>query len=141
MQFTESPLQTPGEMSTDKKQIYIVDDDKSVCSALEALMLTYGFVVRTFNSAEEFFSAVPNRTPGCLILDIYMPGLDGWEAQQRLLKSGSKRPIIIISADRSGELREQALKAGAAGFLHKPFNDHELICLVNNAYRREQNEE
>jgi len=124
-------------MFSNKRQIYVVDDDESVCSALKVLMGTYGFEVRTFPCAEEFLSAVPNGAPGCLILDIYMPGLDGWEAQRRLLESGSNRPIIIITADKNEGLRKRALRTGAAGFLQKPFNDHELVCFINRAYRRE----
>lgn len=121
-------------MSSGKRQIYIVDDDESVCRALKILMVTYGFNVRTFHCAEEFFSAVPNNVPGCLILDIYLLGLDGWQAQEQLLKSGSKRPVIIITTDKNGELRDQALEAGAKGFLQKPVRDHELVCLINRAY-------
>ncbi|MFZ2602974.1 MAG: response regulator, partial [Candidatus Omnitrophota bacterium] len=76
-------LKEGGEMLFENKQIYIVDDDASVCRALAVLLVTYGFTVDTFTSAEEFFRAVPNRVPGCLILDIHMPGLDGWKALQR----------------------------------------------------------
>lgn len=112
------------------KQIFIVDDDKSVCRALSVLLVTYGFTVDTFTFAEEFFRAVPNSVPGCLILDIHMPGLDGWETLQRLLASGSTRPVIIISADKNEILKEKALKAGAAGFLQKPFNDKALVDLI-----------
>ena len=133
MQLEELQITKSGKISTDKKQIYIVDDDESVRSALKILMVAYGFAVRTFPSPEEFFSAVPNNAPGCLILDIYMPGLDGWEALQRLSKSGCTRPIIIITADKDDGLREKALKTGAVGFLQKPFNDHELVCFVNKA--------
>ncbi len=121
-------------MPLGKRQVYIVDDDESVCRALKILMVTYGFTVRTFHSAEEFFSAVPNNAPGCLILDIYLPGLDGWQAQEHLLKSGSKRPVIIITTDKNGKLKDQALVAGAKGFLQKPIHDHELICLIHRAY-------
>ena len=117
-----------------EKQIYIVDDDESVCRALKILMVTYGFSVRTFHSAEDFFSAVPNNAPGCLILDIYLPGLDGWQAQERLLKSGSKRPVIIITTDINGRLKEQAFESGAKGFLQKPIHDHELVCLISRTY-------
>ena len=120
-------------MSIDKKQIYIVDDDESVCRALKCLLITFGFAVETFFSAEKFFSAIPNSTPGCLILDIHMPGLDGWATQQKLFKSGSKRPVIIMSADKNGGLKEDALKAGAVGFLQKPFNDQALVDLINLA--------
>lgn len=118
----------------DSKQIYIVDDDESVCRALKILLGTYGFTVRTFSCAEEFFSAVPNDASGCLILDIHMPGQNGWEAQQKLMKKGSKRRVIIITADKNGGLKEQALMAGAVGFLQKPLNDHELVNLVNRLF-------
>ena len=118
------------------KQIFIVDDDESVCRALGVLLVTYGFSVKTFTCAEDFFNAVPNSAPGCLLLDIHMPGLDGWETQQRLLASGSSRPVIIISADKKEGLRERALKAGAAGFLQKPFNDQALVDLINVAVKK-----
>jgi two-component system response regulator FixJ len=126
------------DMISSKKQIYIVDDDESVSRALKLLLITYAFQVETFDGAEKFFSAVPNSTPGCLILDIHMPGLGGWEAQQRLTKSGSKRPVIIISADKSGELKERALRTGAVGFLQKPFNDQDLVDLINQAFTIEE---
>jgi len=112
-------------------QIFIVDDDESVCRALSILLVTYGFTVGAFTSAEKFFRAVPNNVPGCLILDIHMPVLDGWETLQQLLASGSSRSVIIISADKNGELNEKALKAGAIGFLQKPFNDQDLVDLIN----------
>ena len=125
-----------GEMPFGNKQIFIVDDDESVCRALGILLFTYGFTVDTFTSAEEFFRAVPNSVPGCLILDIHMPGLDGWETQQRLLKSGSNRAVIIMSADKNAGLNERALKAGAVGFLQKPFNDQALVDIINIAIEK-----
>ena len=126
-------------MSTDKKQIFIVDDDASVCRALDILLATYGFIVNTFNSAVEFFSAVPNNAPGCLLLDIHMPGLDGWETLRHLIALGSRRPVIVISADKSVGLREKALKEGAAGYLQKPFNDRALVDLINIAFEKKGN--
>ena len=122
-------------MSSDRKQIYIVDDDESVARAIRSLLAMHGFSVRTFNSAEDFFSAVPNSSPGCLILDLYLPGLNGWKAQERLNVSGSKRPIIVITADKNDGLKERALQTGAAGFLQKPFHDQELIELINSAFQ------
>ena len=114
-------------------QIFIVDDDASVCCALGILLVTYGFTVNTFTSAKDFFHAVPNSAPGCLILDIHMPVLDGWEALKRIIKSGSRRPVIIISADKSDVNYERAIEAGAAGYLQKPFNDHELVDFIKAA--------
>ena len=123
-------------MLSKNKQIYIVDDDESVCHALSILMVTYGFTVDTFTSAEDYFDAVPNSVPGCLLLDIHMPGLDGWGALQRIIQSRSKRPVIIISADKNGELNRRALKAGAVGFLQKPFNNQALVDLINIALKK-----
>ncbi len=114
--------------------IFIVDDDLSVCRALKLLMETYGFSVKTFASSQEFLNAVPNHVEGCLILDIHMPGLNGWDTQKILTDTGSDRPVIIITADKNGGLKEHAMQAGAVGFLQKPFDDQELVALVNQAF-------
>lgn len=119
-----------------KKQVYIVDDDKSVCRALSILLKTYNFNVDTFTLAEEFFSAVPDNILGCLILDIHMPGLDGWETLKRIVESGSKRQVILISADKDEEIGRKALAAGAMGYLQKPFTDQELVSLINTAPKK-----
>jgi FixJ family two-component response regulator len=111
--------------------IYIVDDDESVCRALKTLLLTYDFEVKTFNSAQHFFDNVAHDDPGCLLLDIHMPGLDGWETQKRLLASGSKRPVIFISAEKKDDATDRALKVGAVGFLQKPVNGQTLVDLIH----------
>lgn len=115
------------------KKIYIVDDDESVCRALDVLLRTFGFEVTTFNSAKSFFSAVSNDDPGCLVLDIHMPGEDGWAMQQRILDSGSDRPVIFISAEKQEDAAERSLKVGAVGFLQKPVDGQTLADLVNVA--------
>lgn len=132
MQTSERQLKQCGVKPSDKKQVYIVDDDQSVSRALKLLMVTHGFAVDTFSSSEEFFSAVPNSSPGCLVLDIHMPGLSGWQAYRKLQQTGSKRPVIMITADRNGGLKERALEAGAVGLLQKPFKDQELVDLIRN---------
>ncbi len=124
------------DMSVAKRQIYIVDDDESVCRALSLLLGTYGFAVKTFVSAEAFLGLVSKGEPGCLILDIHMPGLDGWQTLSQLVKAGSLRPVIIISAEKTETLQAKALKAGAVGFLQKPFNDQELVELINKAFQK-----
>jgi len=121
-------------MQLDKKQIFIVDDDESVCRALKLLMMSYGFAVETFTSAINFFNAIPNSTPGCLILDVHMPGLNGWDAKKKLNESGSNRGVIIMTAEKEENLQERALKAGALGSLQKPFNDQELVDLINLSF-------
>ncbi len=120
-------------MPSNKKNVYIVDDDESVCRALKTLLTTFDFVVQTFNSAKSFFDAVPNSTLGCLVLDIHMPGVDGWAMQKIIHDSGSKRPVIFISAEKQDNAAERALKVGAAGFLQKPFNGQTLVDLINSA--------
>lgn len=111
--------------------IFIMDDDESVCRALETLLTTYDFNVKTFNSAQSFFDTVAHDDPGCLLLDIHMPGLDGWEVQKRILASGSPRPVIFISAEKKDDATDRALKAGAVGFLQKPVNGQTLVDLIN----------
>jgi FixJ family two-component response regulator len=121
-------------MPADKRRVYIVDDDESVCRALKCLLMTFEFKVSTFLSAEEFISAVPGSIQGSLIMDIHMQGMDGWEALKMIKESGSKRPVILISAERNDGLTEQALKNGAVGFFQKPVNDQELVDLINKTY-------
>ena len=128
-------------MSVGKKKIYVVDDDESVCRALKTLLMTFDFEVTTFNSAASFFDAVPNSEPGCLVLDIHMPGLDGWATQKRIFDSGSKRPIIFISAEKQDNAADRALKVGAVGFLQKPFNGQTLVDLINVASESNEDSE
>ena len=116
-----------------KKQVYVVDDDESVCRALKSLLMTFDFEVTTFSSAKSFFESVPNEDAGCLVLDIHMPGLDGWETQKKILNSGSKRPVIFISAEKKDNVADRALKVGAVGFLQKPFDGQSLVDLINLA--------
>jgi FixJ family two-component response regulator len=136
MEIEKLELKEPDKMPFENKQIFIVDDDVSVCRALSILLTTYGFTVDTFTCAEEFLWAVPNSTPGCLVLDIHMPKIDGWKTLQYLFELGSHRPVIIISADKNGKLNEKVLKAGAVGFLQKPFTDQALVDLIKIAFEK-----
>lgn len=120
-------------MSLEKKIIYVVDDDESVCRSLKTLLMTYDFEVITFNSAQSFFDAVSNDDPGCLVLDIHMSGIDGWTAQKRILESGSKRSVIFISAEKRDNAADRALKVGAVGFLQKPFDGQTLVDLIHSS--------
>ena len=120
----------------EKKHIYILDDDESVLRSLKLLMVSYGFAVDVFSSAEKFFSAVPKSTSGCLILDINMPVVNGWDTLQRLSKIGYNLPVIVITADKDERFKEKVLKAGAVGFLQKPFEDHYLLHMVNQVFNK-----
>ena len=120
-------------MPPENKQIFIVDDDESVCCALSLLLNTYGFEVRTFASADEFLPSGITSESGCLILDVHMAGMDGFTLQQKLNRQRFRLPIIFISADKSLEFSKEHWKAaGVVGFLQKPFNDQELVDLINS---------
>ena len=116
-----------------KNKVYIVDDDESVCRALKILLMTFDFETETFNSAKSFFDAVSNDDPGCLLLDIHMPEFDGWAVQKRIMDSGSKRPVIFISAENTDIIENRVLKTGAVGFFQKPINYQKLVNLINTA--------
>ena len=131
-------LNNKDEMFSEKKQIFIVDDDESIRRSLKLLLDSYGFLVVTFSSAEEYFKVVPNSTKGCLILDIHMPVLNGWDALKRLTEAGYNHPVIVISADKSESFKERALKAGAVGFLQKPFEDHYLLHMVTRVFDKSE---
>jgi two-component system response regulator FixJ len=122
------------EMSFNKKHIYVVDDDESVCRAIRLLLDALGFEVQTFASASKFMNSVLKNAPGCLILDVHMAEMDGFTLQQKLNAHGFRLPIIFISADKDLKLSKQYLSAaGAIGFLQKPFNDLALVDLINTA--------
>jgi FixJ family two-component response regulator len=95
-----------------------------------------GIKVRTLSSAEDFLNQGCQNISGCLILDVRMPGINGLELQEKLVKSGSTMPIIFISAHEDAPAREQAMKAGAIAFLKKPFEDQILIEKTNSVLSR-----
>ncbi len=113
------------------KHVNIIDDDISVCRALKCLLATYGFAVDIFHSSEKFFKSVPQTDKGCLIMDIHMPGMDGWKILEQMINTGYRCPVILISADKNSGLRERALDSGAVGFFQKPFKGQELVDLID----------
>jgi FixJ family two-component response regulator len=112
--------------------ISIVDDDESVRESTKALVRSLGYSARAFASAEEFLDSNPDET-ACLILDVQMKGLSGVELQQRLIEQGCRTPIIFVTAFPDERVRDHALKAGAIGFLSKPFSDEKLTQYLDTA--------
>ena len=117
----------------DTHLIAIVDDDKSVQSALQDLVEADGFSARTFGSAEEFLESGLQRKVACLITDIRMPGMSGLDLQARLKADGYKTPIIFITAHGDARVRIQAMREGAVEFLMKPFDDQVLLSRLRAA--------
>jgi FixJ family two-component response regulator len=124
-----------------KPVVLVVDDDESVCKALERLMKSVGLDVRTFTSAESFLNLDCHNVPCCLVLYMRMPVIDGLQLQEKLARSGSQIPIIFISAHEDDRAREKGLRAGAMAFFHKPFEDQALIDAVYSAISKFQTEE
>ncbi|MFT4103843.1 MAG: response regulator transcription factor [Burkholderiaceae bacterium] len=117
----------------DQAIVYIVDDDEAVRDSLRWLLEANGFRVQVYQSAEEFLAnlrADRNERPGCLLLDVRMPGMSGLQLHDELLKRGSTLPLIFITGHGDVNMAVSSMKKGAADFLEKPFNDEELCAIV-----------
>ena len=116
--------------------IFVIDDDESVCRALRDLLESAGFRVETFRSAQDFLDSGRSESHNVLILDVRMPELSGIELQKQLAASGSKLPVIFITAHEDTLAEKTALEAGAVAFLQKPFDDQLLFDAIDIALNR-----
>src|SRR3982074_1309106 len=110
----------------DTQIVSIVDDDESLRRSLRNLLGSVGFRVETFASAEAFLQSIHQEQTGCLVLDLPMPGMDGFDLRRHLSGTGSRIPTVILTAHGDDEARERSLQAGAVAFLSKPLNGHDL---------------
>jgi FixJ family two-component response regulator len=117
--------------------IFVVDDDSAVRDALKLLLRSVGQAVETFGSAQEFLDAYSEDRPGCLVLDIRMPGMSGLELQQKLNEKHSILPIIFITGHGDVPMAVEAMQAGAVDFIQKPFRDQDLIDRINQALEKD----
>jgi FixJ family two-component response regulator len=125
-------------MNLTESTVFIVDDDPSICTALRRLFKSVGLAARSFTSAREFLNQTPGLGPGCLVLDMRLPGLSGLDIQQELAQSGLELPIIFLTAHGSVPLSVKAMKAGAVDFLEKPVEDQLLLDVVFQALERDR---
>ena len=116
--------------------IAVVDDDESVRESLPDLLRACGFTVQAFASAEEFLASSAVEQTQCLILDITMPGMTGFDLQQELTQRRHEIPIVFITAFGDETVRSRALQAGAVECLFKPFSETALLDAVDTALRR-----
>ena len=114
-------------------QVYVVDDDVSVREALSSLIRSAGLTVRTFASASESLRGLEQEQPGCLVLDIQLPDINGFELQQRLATDHIQIPIIFLTGHGDIPMSVRAIKAGAVEFLTKPFDDEYLLETIRTA--------
>jgi FixJ family two-component response regulator len=123
-------------MSDTGTLVYVVDDDVSAREGVARLICSAGLMAKTFASGEEFLAAARSKVPGCLILDVNLPGLNGLDLQQEIAESDAEIPIIFLTGYGDIPMTVHAVKAGAANFLTKPVDDEELLQAVRQALER-----
>src|SRR2546430_3575870 len=118
--------------------VFVVDDEVWVRESLELLIRCAGWQPETFASAQEFLAGPRVRAPSCLVLDVSLPGLNGLDLQKRVAAERTEMPIIFITGYGDVPMTVQAMKAGAAEFLTKPFEEEALLSAIRHAVERSQ---
>ena len=118
--------------------VTVVDDDALVLRSLGRLLESRGFAVQTFSSPQEFLERSERLVPGCILMDLSMPGLNGLELQQALTEARDSRPVVFISGRGSVPSSVEAMKAGALDFLTKPLDEEKLITAVQAALAKDR---
>jgi len=118
--------------------VFVVDDDRSVRTAVESLLRSVGLPARSFASTSEFMEASPGTMTGCLVLDIRMPGRNGLDFQRDLIAAGISLPVVFITGHGDIPMSVRALKSGAVDFLTKPFRDQDLLDAVHSAFEKDR---
>src|SRR6476620_9616004 len=127
VQSVAENMPTPNERPI---KVAILDDDPSVRTAITRLVCASGMTGACFANCMELFNGILRFAPDCIILDLYMPGLDGLEVMNYLRKNGEKAPIVLVTAQDDPALREICMKAGASAFLRKPLPANELLDVI-----------
>jgi two-component system, LuxR family, response regulator FixJ len=117
--------------------VFVVDDDDAVRNSLRLLLKSVGLPVTLYASAQEFLSAYQLGHPGCLVLDIRMPGMSGLDLQRHLSLRGAIIPIVFITGHGDVPMAVDAMQQGAFDFLQKPFRDQDLIDRVQRAFEKD----
>jgi RNA polymerase sigma factor (sigma-70 family) len=125
-------------MAETKPTIFIVDDDPSVRDSMELMLKSVGFNVKSFASAQEFLKANLQEGPGCLILDVRMPGMSGLDLQEKLVSAEAPLPVIFITGHGTVPMSVRAMKAGAVDFLQKPFEEQDLLDAIKRAITQQK---
>ncbi|GAA4644071.1 response regulator FixJ [Pontixanthobacter gangjinensis] len=116
--------------------IYVVDDDPSVRRSIGFLLRTSGRNVQTFDNGTELLNHVDKLEPGCILMDVRMPGPDGIEVQEEIDRRGIRLPIVVMTGHGDIDLAVKAMKAGAVDFIEKPFDKPVVLAAIEEASRR-----
>lgn len=122
----------------ERPRVFVIDDDVSMRDAARNLLRSVGLDVETFGSAQEFLCGRRPDAPGCLVLDVRLPGVSGLDLQHQLLAANIEIPVIFITGHGDIQMSVRAMKAGAVEFLTKPFRDQDLIDAVQQAIERDR---
>lgn len=120
-------------MDNETPIVYVVDDDQAVCRSLGLLIQGVGLEVQTFNTAEDFLASYDPIRPGCLVVDVRMPGMSGLDLQRKLVEEGINLPSIVITGHGDIPMAVDAMKNGMVDFVEKPFRDQLLLDDVQKA--------
>jgi RNA polymerase sigma factor (sigma-70 family) len=118
---------------TSDATVFVVDDDQAMRTSLQWLIESTGMSVRTYESADVFLASYYPGRPGCLLLDVRMPGMSGLELQSHLAREGYRLPVILITGHGDVAMAVKAMKAGAVDFIEKPFHDEDLLRSIGRA--------
>lgn len=118
----------------DARHVHIVDDEDSVRRSIAFMLKTSGFTVTTWNSGTAFLQTARTAEPGCVLLDIRMPGMDGLQVQQELARRGHGLPVIVLTGHGDVETAVKAMREGAVDFLEKPFEKTALLAALDRGY-------
>src|SRR5213080_937398 len=125
-------------MSPESPVVFVVDDDRAFRDALRRLLTSVGLTVEVFPSAQAFLSSPRRHAPGCLLLDVRLPGLSGLDLQRELADTNATLPIIFLTGHGDIPMSVRAMKAGAVEFLTKPFREQELLDAIRSAIERDR---
>lgn len=119
-----------------QRLVHIIDDDREILDSVSFMLRTEGMATTIFASSEDFLAALPELEPGCILLDVRMPGMDGLQLQRHLHEHGCRMPVIFITGHGDVTTAVAAMKEGAVDFIQKPFTRDELCTAIDTAFIR-----
>jgi FixJ family two-component response regulator len=125
-------------VTSENAVVHVVDDDASLRAAMESLFESVGLATRAYGTARDFLSAPATDTPGCVVIDVRLPDMNGLEFQAQLAQSGIHLPVVMITGYGDIPMSVRAMKHGAVDFLSKPFRDQDMLDAVSVAIERDR---
>ena len=131
-------MQVGNATMDERATVHVIDDDESLCAAVGRLLRSVCLEVRTYGSVRQFLDARGQESPGCIVLDVRLPGISGLDFQSQLTELGIHLPVVLMTGHGDVPMSVRAMKAGAVDFLPKPFRDQDMIDAVLTAIERDR---